>query len=345
MLKFRNLKDHRGDQDRQKKGGPGESEEMADFRESSPELGDDAADSTELAERAEHLYQQACDYLREIFGQVRRDVSFSLDEGYRIVNDIVDASVDNALFTKALHGENGTDFLVTHSANVAIYSIKIGAGLGFSKEELVELGMAGLLHDVGKCMVPGEVLYKEGELSKGELDTVREGANYSYELLKSLGTDHPYLAECCVQVYERADGSGYPKGLEGDELYEYAQIIGLVDFYEALTHSRPHRGKFLHFAAVKEIINSGKNAFPRNHLKALLTIFSIFPLNSYVKLNSGAVGRVVETYVDQPLRPRLRIISDSQGSQVLREQIVNLPEHPLLYIVDSVREEQLGAVA
>jgi HD-GYP domain-containing protein (c-di-GMP phosphodiesterase class II) len=264
------------------------------------------------------------------------------------VNEIVNTSViekDDALFTKALHEENRSDFLVTHSVNVAIYAMKMGGGLGFSKEEQVELGLAALVHDVGKCMVPEEILYKEGELSKGELETVRQGPNYGYELLKPLATDHPYLAESCLQVYERADGSGYPRGLEENELHEHGQVIGLVDFYEALTHARPHRGKFLHFAAIKEIINSGKSAFARNHLKALLTIFSIFPLNSYVKLNSHAICRVVGTYLDQPMRPKLQIITDSQGRPVLREQIINLPEHPLLYIVDSVLEGELGAVA
>jgi len=345
MLKFRNLKGHRDDQDRRKKGGPGEREEMVDFGESSPELGADAADSTELAERAEHLYQQVCDYSRETFGQVRRNMSFSLDEGSRVVNDIVNASVDDALFSKALHEENGSDFLVTHAANVAIYSIKMGASLGLSKEKQVELGMAGLLHDVGKCTISEEVLYKQDRLNDEELSMVREASNHGYDLLRSLGKEYAYLAECCLHVYERTDGSGYPKGLKGDEIHEYAQIIGLVDFYEALTHSRPQREKFLHFAAVKEIINSGKSAFQRQHLKALLRIFSIFPLDSYVKLNSNAIGRVTETYLDQPMRPRLQIISDSQGSPVLTEQVVNLPEHPLLYIVDSVAEATLREVA
>jgi HD-GYP domain-containing protein (c-di-GMP phosphodiesterase class II) len=345
MLKFRDLQGHKGDHDRGKKGGPGESEEMVNFEESGSHPAEDKAQGPELTQRAESLYGRTCDYLQETFQQVKGNVSLSLDGGAGLVGEIVDATVGDALFTKALHGENGSDFLVTHSANVAVYAIKMGAGLGFRKEQQIELGLTALLHDVGKCLVSGDVLYKEGELSKKELETVRESPNHGYELLKPLATEHPYLAECCLQVYERADGSGYPKGLEGNELHEYAQIIGLVDFYEALTHTRPHRDKFLPFAAVKEIIKSGKSAYPRKHLKALLTIFSIFPLHSCVKLNSHAIGRVIKTYVDQPMRPRLRIISDSQGSPVLTEQIVNLPEHPLLYIVDSVRQEEVPAVA
>jgi hypothetical protein len=153
------------------------------------------------------------------------------------------------------------------------------------------------------------------------------------------------LAECAVQVNERLDGSGYPQGLQGDEINEYAQVIGLVDMYEALVHSRPQREKFHHFKAVKEIIKSGKHLFKRKHLKALLNIFSIFPLHSYVRLNSDAVCKVVKTYPDQPMRPRIQIVFDSQQKRVLTERIINLPDDPLLYIVDSVVDEELQSLS
>jgi len=344
MLKFRNLKGHKPE-GHDGKGGPGRTGESADFRGPRMEPDQDTIDRATLDEKGKELYKEAFDYCKKTFAEVRRNMPISMDECSRIIHSMVETCVGDSLYSRALHGRNGTDFLVSHSANVAVYSIKMGAGLGFSKEKQVELGMAGLLHDVGKCMVPGEILYKEGELSKAELNTVREAPNHGYDLLRSLGTEYAYLAECCLQVYERIDGSGYPKGLKEDEIHEYAQIIGLVDFYEALTHSRPQREKFLHFEAVKEVIKSGKSAFQRHHLKALLRIFSIFPLDSYVKLNSAAIGRVTETYLDQPMRPRLQIIKDSQGSPVLTEQVVNLPEHPLLYIVDSVSEANLGEVA
>jgi hypothetical protein len=344
MLKFRNLKGHRPE-GHHRAGDPARIRTRDGFGGAGMESDDETMNRATLDEKGKELYQEACDYCQETFAGIRQDGAISVDGCSRIIHRMVENRIGDSLYSRALHGRNGTDFLVSHSANVAVYAIKMGAGLGLSKEKQVELGMAGLLHDVGKCMVPKEVLYKEGSLSDEEFHMVREAPNHGYDLLRSLGTEYAYLAECCLQVYERIDGSGYPKGLKGEEIHEYAQIIGLVDFYEALTHSRPQREKFLHFAAVKEIIKSGKSAFHRHHLKALLRIFSIFPLDSYVKLNSNAIGRVTETYLDQPMRPRLQIISDSQGSPVLTEQIVNLPEHPLLYIVDSVSEAEFRAVA
>ena len=129
--------------------------------------------------------------------------------------------------------------------------------------------------------------------------------------------------------------------MQGDEIHEYAQIIGLLDMYEALIHSRPQREKLTHFAAVKEVINNCKHRFQRKHLKSLLSIFTVFPIHSYVRLNSNAVGKVIETYAAQPMRPKIQIVYDSQRRKVLTERIVVLPENPLLNIVDSVPETEI----
>jgi HD-GYP domain-containing protein (c-di-GMP phosphodiesterase class II) len=159
--------------------------------------------------------------------------------------------------------------------------------------------------------------------------------------LRSFGDHSGYLAETAAQVYERIDGSGYPRGLRGDEIHEYAQIIGLLDMYEALIHSRPQRDKVTPFTAIKEVINTSKHRFQRKHLKSLLSIFTLFPIHSYVRLNSNAIGRVIETCADQPMRPKLQILYDSQRQKVLSERIVILPDNPLLNIVDSVSESEI----
>ena len=102
--------------------------------------------------------------------------------------------------------------------------------------------------------------------------------------------------------------------------------------------------KLTPFAAVKEIINTSKNQFQKKYLKALLSIFTAFPIHSYVRLNSHAIGKVIETYPDQPLRPKIQILYDSQKRKVLTEKFVALPEDPLLHIVDSINENQIRQI-
>jgi len=288
------------------------------------------------------LYEKASLYLNHVLQAIRDRKSFPLEPGFKILERMaeVDHPLD-ALFIMAIHLDDRFKYVIHHSVNVAIYAFKLARDLGYDKHKILEIGMAALLHDVGMAVIPEKILYKQEELSPEEENILRERPTYSYKILRSFGDQFAYLAECAAQVYERIDGSGYPRGLKGEEIHEYAQIIGLLDMYEALIHSRPQREKLTHFSAVKEIINTCKTRFQRGHLKSLLSIFTAFPIYSYVRLNSNAIGKVIETYPDQPMRPKLKIVYDSQKRKVLTERIVVLPENPLLNIVDSVPDSEI----
>jgi putative nucleotidyltransferase with HDIG domain len=288
------------------------------------------------------LYDKASIYLNQVLSAVKNRKSFALEPGFRILQKMAEGShPDDELFIMAIHLDDRFKYVIHHSINVAIYALKMADDLGFDYTRKLELAMAALLHDIGMAVIPDKILYKQDELSSQEINILRERPNYSDKILRSFGDGFAYLAESAAQVYERIDGSGYPRSLKGDEIHEYAQIIGLLDMYEALIHSRPQRDKLTHFTSVKEVINTCKHRFQRKHLKSLLSIFTVFPIHSYVRLNSNAIGKVIETYADQPMRPKLQIIYDSQRRKVLTERIVVLPENPLLNIVDSVPESEI----
>jgi HD-GYP domain-containing protein (c-di-GMP phosphodiesterase class II) len=293
-------------------------------------------------ESRKRLYEEASAYLSDVLNAVRSRKSFTLEKGFEVVRKIVGVNhPQDPVLVTALHHDNWRQYVIQHPVNVSIFAIKMADHLGFEREKQVEIGMAGLLHDVGMAVVPDKILFKQGQLNNAEIKIFRQRPNFSSKILRTLGDKFAYLAECAVQVYERIDGSGYPRGLKASEMHEYAQLIGLLDMYESLIHSRPQRAKHTHFAAVKEIINTSKNHFQKEYLKALLSIFTAFPIHSYVRLNSDAIGKVIETYPDQPMRPKIQIIYDSQKRKVLTEKIVALPEDPLLHIVDSVTENQI----
>jgi HD-GYP domain-containing protein (c-di-GMP phosphodiesterase class II) len=293
-------------------------------------------------ESRKQLYEEGLTYLNEVLSAVRNQQAFSLDKGLQIIGKLaeVNPTQDPALIM-ALHINDRFKFVLHHGVNVAIYAIKLSKYLGFKQENQIEIGLTGLLHDIGTAAIPDKIIYKRKKLNEEEIKVFRERPNYSYKILQQFGHDYAFLAECAVQVHERIDGTGYPGGLKGHEIHEYAQILGLLDKYEALIHSRPQRDKLTPFTAVKEIINTAKDRFQRKHLKALLNTFTVFPLHSYVRLNSDAIGKVIETYPDQPMRPKVRIVYDSQNQKVLTDRIVILPEDSLLHIVDSVTDEEI----
>ena len=291
------------------------------------------------------LYEEALVYLSEVLNAVRSRKAFTLEKGFEVVRKIVGANhPQDPVLVMALHHDNWRQYVIQHPVNVSIFAIKTADHLGFDREKQVEIGMAGLLHDIGMAVVPDKILYKQGKLNNEEYKLFKQRPNFSSKILRTLGDKNAYLAECAVQVYERIDGSGYPRGLQASEMHEYAQLIGLLDMYESLIHSRPQRAKHTPFAAVKEIINTSKKHFQKEYLKVLLSVFTAFPIHSYVRLNSDAIGKVIETYPDQPMRPKIQIIYDSQKRKVLTEKIVALPEDPLLHIVDSINENQIRQI-
>ena len=346
LVKFRNLTS-----ETQKKNSPKKSQDLKlSFRKLAAK-GDGHARSdipvvktrpNNNGNNRKGLYDKACIYLNQVLNAVKNRKSFPLDPGFKILEKM--AEVDHPrdeLFIMAIHLDDRFKYVIHHSVNVAIYALKMAEDLGFNKKQKLEVAMAALLHDVGMAVIPDKILYKQEKLSPQEAEILRERPNYSYKILRSFGDGFAYLAESAAQVYERIDGSGYPRAIRGDEIHEYAQIIGLLDMYEALIHSRPQREKMTHFTAVKEIINTCKNRFQRKHLKLLLSIFTAFPIHSFVRLNSNAIGKVIETYPEQPMRPKLQIVFDSQKRKVLTRRIIALPDNPLLNIVDSVSEGEL----
>ncbi len=296
---------------------------------------------------AKDWYQRACRFMGDVFAKVRNQEKPNLTEGEALIEEIVQAclqgNLPQELLIMAQYGNETSSFLVNKAVNVTVFAIFMGDSLGLPKERLVELGLAALLHDIGKVRVPEEILYKEATLKDDELEVLRKYPHDSFDILQGLGDKYHYLAECALHVNERLDGSGFPQGLKGDAINPYARVIGILELYEAMTHNRPQRQKLSHFEAVKEIIKTKKSAFQRELLKAFLNTFGIFPLHCLVKLNSGAVGRVIQTYEEQPLRPKIEIIVDAQNKRVKVPRTVDLREQQVLYIADALTEENLNA--
>jgi len=296
---------------------------------------------------AKDWYQRTCRFIGDVFAKVRNQEKPNLTEGEALIEEIVQASLQGnlpqELLIMAQYGNATRSFLVNKAVNVTVFAIFMGDTLRLPKERLVELGLAALLHDIGKVRVPEEILYKEATLKDDELEVLRKYPHDSFDILHGLGDKYHYLAECALHVNEKLDGSGFPQGLKGDAINPYARIIGILELYEAMTHNRPQRQKLSHFEAVKEIIKTKKSAYQRELLKAFLNTFGIFPLHCLVKLNSGAVGRVIQTYEEQPLRPKIEIIVDAQNKRVKVPRTIDLREQQVLYIADALTEENLNA--
>jgi len=310
---------------------------------SEEELSAPSSEELEKQKRIENIYTSSYNFIESVLNNLKKKQNFTIDKGLRIVSEIVNTEkAASILYGKAVQGGKGIpDNLEAHSVNVCIYALMLGKGVNYSRKQLIELGITALLHDIGMIFIPQEIVEKNGKLTASEIEKIRKHPYYTYKILQTLGEKYSWIAKVAYQEQEREGGQGYPRGLKGDEIHDYAKIIGVVDVYEALTHHRPQRKGYMPHEAVKLILGTQKDLFSNEVKRLLLTKLSCFPLGSYVKLNSKAICKVVEINEDSPLRPAVEILFDSQRRKLSRKKVINLADAPLLYITGTVYESDL----
>jgi HD-GYP domain-containing protein (c-di-GMP phosphodiesterase class II) len=303
----------------------------------SPPAEPTAPAGAETAQRPEALYQAARQEVGRILEAMVAGKPFDVEALREVAAAIVESLLTgDSLLVKALEaGETHLD-LARHLVNVAIFAIKIGRGIGYEREDLQRLALAACLHDVGMLTVPRRILEKPGALDPEELAIVRQHPEKGFRMLQALGPGFEWLAKVGLQEQERADGGGYPRGLKGEEIDEYAMIVGLADVYESMTHSRASRTVFTPIEVMKEIIRAERRGFPDRILKGLIQGLSGFPAGSLVRLNSKEVARVVVTNPALPLRPVVEIFAGPTGERLAVPRRVDLAANTLLYITDAL---------
>ena len=169
-------------------------------------------------------------------------------------------------------GEMRDPYTSGHERRVGELSAAIGAELGLSEHQVEGLRVAGYLHDLGKIMVPSEILSKPGKISPAEFALIREHARQGYEVLKEVNFPWP-VALVALQHHERLNGSGYPQGLKGDEIILEARVLAVADTVEAMSSHRPYRPGLGIDAALAEIERHRSSRYCAEAVDACLRLF------------------------------------------------------------------------
>jgi len=244
--------------------------------------------------------------------------------------------LNNVLLLRALSDKRYGSWFESHSVNVSIYAIKIGLGMEYNKEKLYSLTFSALLHDVGMVKVPKEIKSKDGKLSNSEREAIEQHPQYGVNIISPLKAEYPFLYKVVQQEHEKYNGEGYPNGLEGKEIFEFARIIMICDIFEALNHSRSYRKHFKNTEAYHQLLKyEGKEIDP-DILKIFMNEFTMFPVGSKVILNSGEVAQVTSVNKARPARPKIKVIKDSEGNKVDDPYIIDLEKEPLMRISESI---------
>jgi len=237
-------------------------------------------------------------------------VQTNLKEISDVLNQIIDEimSSDSSVIN-IIDMKNFDEYTYEHSVNVCVLSCVIGMGYNMSQTELYKLGLAAILHDIGKIFIDENILNKPGKLTSDEYEVMKTHSTIGVEKL-NLGKElPPTVTSAILQHHERYDGSGYPFGKKENEIPENAQIISMVDVYDAITTNRPYRSQISPAEAYEYISGNSGRAFNPELVQVFLKKIAPFPLGVEVLLSDGRSGIVCKNHEDNLLRPVISLFA------------------------------------
>lgn len=233
------------------------------------------------------------------------------------------------------------DHIFNHSVNVGILSLLVGISLSLTQDQLRELGMGAFLHDVGKMKIMKDVLDKPGILTPDEYEHVKNHSELGFDLLRHY-LDIPLLAtHVAFQHHERWDGLGYPRGLSGEQIHEYARIVSTTDIFDALMADRPYRPAYSANQATIIVNRLSNNQLEPRIVAALISHVAVFPIGSIVCLSTGELGVVMEIKHNYPHRPIIRVIYDHNRKKLKNPHLVDLSRFSTIHITRLVTEREI----
>jgi len=204
--------------------------------------------------------------------------------------------------------KNYDDYTYQHCLNVAILNISTGVTLGLDENELHELGICGILHDIGKMFIPLDIINKPGKLTSEEFEIIKTHPMHAINQLRHLVS--PDVLMGIESHHEKINGSGYPHGKTSESIPLFGKISAVCDVYDALTSDRSYRKTCFPNEVIEYMMGAAGILFDYDILKAFLRSIVAYPVGTYVKLSNNIIGIVVKNYSENIMRPIVRIIKE-----------------------------------
>ncbi len=196
------------------------------------------------------------------------------------------------------------EYTFKHSVDVASIAMIMAKQCNMSDKSVYQIGLAGLLHDLGKSEIPNEILNKPGRLTDEEFAVIKKHPIYGYNLIKDKTELSPEILLGVLQHHEKINGKGYPMGVTDNKLTPFARLLSIADIYDALVTERPYKKGFTPRDSV-EMIMAMTGELDIKFIKVFMESVILYPVDSYVKLSNGELGKVVENVVGYPTRPKV----------------------------------------
>jgi putative nucleotidyltransferase with HDIG domain len=213
------------------------------------------------------------------------------------------------------HMQFSLDQLFEHSVNVSLYALSIGKHMGLKDSELHVLGLGALFHDIGKLKSKQDFKLKDEKKADW-----KNHPEVGFEMLRRESEFHLLVAHCAYQHHENFDGSGFPRGIKGNEIHLYAKIISVAEAFDHLITKK----SFLPHEAMEIIMGRCYSRYDINVAEAFKNAVAIYPVGVTVVLNTGETGVVIGYNKKYPQRPKVRIFRDKEGKKLQVEEFYEI---------------------
>ncbi|WP_295803336.1 HD domain-containing phosphohydrolase [uncultured Microbulbifer sp.] len=276
------------------------------------------------AAKAQQLHNRIIEGMHEVMVQIRSDGPLPM----RAVNQAVMQMVDSVLrspdaFSWLARVREKDEHTYSHSIRASVWAVVFGRHIGLRRQELISLGVATLLKDVGKLYLPDEILKAERRDPRAELE-YRKFVDYSVKLLSAdpnVGQQVLSIVQC---HRERHDGSGYPKGLRGGQIPVLARMCGIVTFYDEATNPRGAEFPVPPSKAVAQLYDLRDSAYQEQLVVEFIQSIGLYPTGTQVELSTGEVAVVVEQSHQRRLKPRVMVVLDSEKKPLEKPRLFDM---------------------
>lgn len=237
----------------------------------------------------------------------------------KVVGQLVDSlQKDHSALVNINDLKSYDEYTFHHSLSVAVISIALGQYLGFDNKALHQIGMCSMMHDIGKTAIPIEIIHKTSRLDDEEFSLIKTHSPAGYDYLTKTVIGDEELCQGVLHHHEKTDGTGYPSGLQGDEIPLMSRIISVADVYDALTSNRPYRQPMQPADATEYIMGGVGTAFDYDIVSAFVKKMELYPVGSCIELSNGKLAIVLNN--ENQMRPVVRLATSGDILDLYRDR-------------------------
>ncbi len=279
----------------------------------------------EEAKRAAKICEKGKQAVMVMFQEARMGRAVEAEQAHELVEEISDSVLRNpGVLISLARLKTADDYTYMHSVAVCALMIALARQLGLNEEQTYEAGMAGLLHDVGKMAIPPEILNKPGKLTEEEFKVVRQHTVEGHKILLASPGVTEATRDVCLHHHEKMDGRGYPDRLEGSQISLFARMGAVCDVYDAITSNRPYKAGWDPAESLKRMASWGPEQFDPVVFQAFVKSVGIYPVGSFVRLESGRLGVVVEQGEKSLLQPKIKAFFSTKSLTYIAAELLDL---------------------